>query len=247
MAIGKTLNLFLNQTFYFIFMDYFNFKNNLLGKRIDIDGVFRFQCVDTAKATVKDVWGFPFRPVGYSGGAKDIMKSNSLVSDEFVNRIPNSPNGVPPKGAIIVFDSTFRNPSGHVGTVDSADKDFVWVLEQNGGSGNGDGLGANAIRLTKYGYTTFQQIRLGKFGVGSCLGWLVPKEVAKVEPPKPKEPVKPLAWMNPRGREEQERFSYINDLNALYNSWVEGKKCDPEVANALADRDNEIKNYKANQ
>jgi hypothetical protein len=221
-------------------MTYFDFKNNLLGKRIDIDGVFRFQCVDTAKATVKDLWGLPFRSVGYSGGAKDIMKSNSLASDEFVNRIQNSPNAVPPKGAVIVFDSTFRNPSGHVGTVDSADKDFVWVLEQNGGSGNGDGLGTNAIRVTKYGYTTMQQVKLGKFGVGRCLGWLVPKEVAK-------EPVKPLAWTNPRGREEQEQFQYINDLNAMYNRWVEAKKCDQEVANTLADRDNEIKNFKANQ
>jgi N-acetylmuramoyl-L-alanine amidase CwlA len=64
-----------------------------------------------------------------------------------------------------------------------------------------------------------------------------------LNPPKPAE--KPKAWTNPRGREEQSRFAYINDLNEIYNRWVESGKCDVEVANALADRDNEIKNLKA--
>jgi N-acetyl-anhydromuramyl-L-alanine amidase AmpD len=59
-------------------------------------------------------------------------------------------------------------------------------------------------------------------------------------------PEKPKAWLNPRGREEQERFQYINTLNDMYCSWVESGKCDTEVANTLADRDNEIKNFKAN-
>jgi len=156
-------------------MTYNEFYSQYINQRLDFDSVYRFQCADLAKGYPSKVWGVQTGSIGYSGGAKDIMKSGAIFKDSDVNRIPNTPDGVPPKGAVVVFDSTLVNRYGHVGIVDRADKNWIYVLEQNGGSGNGDGVGNNRIRVTKYGYTTWQQGLLGKFGVGKCLGWVVPK------------------------------------------------------------------------
>jgi hypothetical protein len=156
-------------------MTYTDFYNEHINGKLDFDGIAGNQCVDLAKGYPAKVWNIPVHSVGYSGGAKDIMRSGAIFKDSDVNRIPNTPNGVPPKGAVVVFDSTLANRYGHVGIVDSADKNWIYVLEQNGGSGNGDGVRNNRIRVTKYGYTTWQQGLLGKFGVGKCLGWVVPR------------------------------------------------------------------------
>lgn len=157
-------------------MTYQEFYSKYINQKLDYDNVWRFQCVDLAKAVGDWIWGLKSGSVGYSGGAKDIMRNNSIWENTYVNRVPNTPNGVPPKGAVIVFDSTLVNKFGHVGIVDSADKDWIYVLEQNGGRGSKTGTGSDAIRVTKYGYTDFQQkFRLFKFGVGKCLGWVVPK------------------------------------------------------------------------
>lgn len=156
-------------------MTYNEFYSQYINRRLDFDSVYRFQCTDLAKAYPSKVWGVQTGSIGYSGGAKDIMKSGAIFNDSDVYRIPNTPNGVPPKGAVVVFDSTMVNRYGHVGIVDSADKNWIYVLEQNGGSGNGDGVGNNRIRVTKYGYTYGQQLSLFKGGIGKCLGWVVPK------------------------------------------------------------------------
>ena len=156
-------------------MTYNDFFNQNINQRIDFDKVYRFQCADIPKVYASWIWGLKSGSVGYNGGAKDIMKPNAIWNDSDVIRIPNTPNGVPPKGSVVVFDSTLVNQYGHVGVVHAADKNWIYVLEQNGGSGNGDGLGSNRIRVTKYGYATWQQGLLGKWGVGKCLGWVIPK------------------------------------------------------------------------
>lgn len=149
-------------------MNYHTFKSQYLGTRHDYDGVYGFQCVDLAKLWAEKGWGQKPKKVGYSGGAKEVMKhSDSMLTSEQAIRIPNTPSGVPPTGAIIVFNSAPKNVYGHIAVVDSADTKQVTVLEQNA-NGRGDGLGTGAIRLKSYSYAGN-----GK-GVGKVLGWLIP-------------------------------------------------------------------------
>lgn len=218
-------------------MTFQSFINQNIGKKLDVDKAPNgkiYQCVDVIKAVGSQVWELASGAVGYSGGAKDIMKSNAVWTDDKVDRIKNTPAGVPPVGACIVFDSAPLNPAGHTASVVQADFKTVTVFEQNGGLGNGFGLGSDACRYKTYKYTT------NGLGVGKVLGWVVPKNGLV----KGRETTLTPAWVNPRGEEQQARFSYINDLNKLYAQWVASGKCDKEVADTLADRDNEIKNYK---
>lgn len=71
---------------------------------------------------------------------------------------------MPNPGAIIFFDATKANPYGHVAVVESATVNTVTVIEQNAGSGNGNGIGGNAITRRTVGYTA-------SAGRGKCLGW----------------------------------------------------------------------------
>jgi hypothetical protein len=115
------------------------------------------------------VWDIGTKAVGYSGGAKDMLRAGSTFYDQDVNRIQNTPNGIPPKGAIVVFDGSIWNKWGHTGVVVDADINRITILEQNGGLGKGFGFSTDAVRYCKYKYTW------NSFGVGKVLGWIVPK------------------------------------------------------------------------
>lgn len=217
-------------------MTYTEFYNQYLNQRIDIDGIAGFQCVDIPKAYAKYVWGLDFHSTGYSGGAKDIIQPGAIWNDSDVTRTLNTPGGIPLQGAVIVFNGAINNPFGHTGVCISADINTITILEQNGGRASATGTGSDAIRSQTYNYTP------NSSGIGECLGWITPKNNQLIGV----QPVPTLAWVNSRGREEQDRFQYINQNNDLYCSWVASGKCDVEVANTLAERDNEIKNFKAN-
>jgi hypothetical protein len=200
-------------------MTFTEFLTKYLGTRLDFDLVFGYQCVDVAKAYANMVWEVPVRAVGYSGGAKDIMKPNSMMPDSEVQRIPNTPTGVPPQGAIIIFDAASANPHGHVGICVSADLNTVTILEQNGGKGSGTGTGADVIRQRTYKYTA------NTAGVGKVLGWVIPKNGNLTGTP----PTDPLLVGIPD--------EYLNAYNNGDARWLLG---------SLKDRDNEIKYYKTN-
>ena len=120
---------------------YKNFVNKRLGKRVDYDGRYGFQCADLAKLYIDE--GLEFGKVWALGNAKDMPKSPFFTNREKIKGIKNLM-----QGDIIIRS---QGKYGHVAVVDHILNGKVYVLEQNGsGKDSGSGLGANAIRIQPY-------------------------------------------------------------------------------------------------
>lgn len=95
---------------------------NNLGKKVDFDNKFGFQCVDLYRQYCKDVLGIPQTPA--VEGAKDIWENHGSLKqskDSFA------------VGDILIYDSTPTNKYGHVCILVSLlDTDTFIVFEQNG-------------------------------------------------------------------------------------------------------------------
>lgn len=123
-------------------MTYTQFKDKWLGKRVDADGVYQYQCVDLIRQYIHELYGKP--KTGAWGNAIDYWtKTNSNVLQHF-DRVASTDAR---QGDIVVFYGTSGNPYGHIGIVDGQNADSILTLEQNGSSGNGSGVGGDAIRL----------------------------------------------------------------------------------------------------
>jgi hypothetical protein len=153
-------------------MTHQQFLNYYLGNRIDFDGGFGYQCTDLARAYVQWVWGKSTTIYGGNGGAVEAYRRfpDAIGQGGYAEKIANNPfdvNQVPKQGDIIVFDATSWNPYGHISIVDSAPNgvNYFVSIDQNAGSGTGDGVGLNAIRKVSHSYT-------GSGGFGRVLGWL---------------------------------------------------------------------------
>lgn len=121
-------------------MSYANFKNEWLGKRIDYDHVYSYQCVDLILQYVKQEYGLAS---GVWGNAIDYWrKPTATLLTKF-----NIVSGTDCKqGDIVVLNGLAGNPYGHIGICDTQDANNVVILEQNGSTGNGSGVGGDAIR-----------------------------------------------------------------------------------------------------
>ena len=195
-----------------------DFQDKYLTRRIDIDGAAGYQCVDTCKAYAKNVWGIDFHGVGYSGGARDMLRPNACFKDEDVERITNKIDAVPPAGSLIVFNRGSTNPYGHTGVCVAADMNSLTIIEQNGGVGSGSGLGSDATRIKTYGYSG------NGYGVGPILGWIIPKN-GQLTNQNQKQPQTPVSISG----------AYQNALNNKDARWLYF---------SLLDRDNEILDHK---
>lgn len=122
-------------------MSYQEFKNKWLGKRVDIDGVYGFQCVDLVKQYMLETQKVPN---GAYGNAADYWnRTNSAILKKY-DKIAGS-NAK--QGDIVVLKGINGNPYGHIGIADSsAGVLTITILEQNGSTGGGTGLGRDAIR-----------------------------------------------------------------------------------------------------
>jgi uncharacterized coiled-coil protein SlyX len=130
-------------------MTYTEFKDKWLGKGIDFDGKYGFQCVDVYRMYVKEVLGVPQSPPVV--GAKDIW-DNYLK--EYFTRIENTVEAVPKQGDVIIWSvGTY----GHIAICDSANKDSFISFEQNWT--HLDGTGVTELRTHQY---------------KNVLGWLRP-------------------------------------------------------------------------
>lgn len=90
------------------------FVNKYLGRAVDYDGAAGEQCVDLAKAYLKEVHDVPQFSIG--GSAKYYYSSfNSFpkLKEKFI-RIANTPEFVPLKGDLAVWRETEGNKHGHV-------------------------------------------------------------------------------------------------------------------------------------
>ena len=120
---------------------YKNFAQKRLGKRVDYDGSYGFQCADLAKQYISEA--LEFGKIGALWNAKDMPKSPFFANREKIKGTKNLM-----QGDIIIRS---QGQYGHVAIVDHVLNGKVYVLEQNGsGKDSGSGLGANAIRIQPY-------------------------------------------------------------------------------------------------
>lgn len=122
-------------------MSYQSFKNKWLGKRVDIDKVYGYQCADLVKQYMLEEAGIPN---GAYGNAIDYWYRTHVNVSKKYDKVGGS-NAV--QGDIVVLKGINGNPYGHIGIAESTGLVTVTILEQNGATGNGSGLGGDAIRL----------------------------------------------------------------------------------------------------
>ena len=123
-------------------MTYQQFKNKWLGKRVDIDKVYGFQCADLVKQYMFECFGIPN---GSYGNAIDYWRNtNPKVLAKF-DKLSTKETRT---GDIVVMSGINGNPYGHIGVADSsAGWIYAGILEQNGATGNGSSVGGDAIRV----------------------------------------------------------------------------------------------------
>lgn len=111
----------------------------------------KYQCVAWAKKYSEET-GYP---LGYfSGNAINAWKTGSPFNAKW-KRVTYSSGAVPNAGDVVFFAPTAGNEqNGHVGIATTlSTPQMLGIVEQNAGSGNGDGKGANAITKRVRSYT----------------------------------------------------------------------------------------------
>jgi hypothetical protein len=124
------------------------------GKGVDYDHFYFTQCVDLVRQYIKEVLNQP-QPRGVVG-AKDFWTNyeSDPNLNQYFNKIPNTPEGIPSKGDIIVWGSTYGK-FGHIAIINWANVNQFQALSQNDPSGS-------LTVLKNYNYT-------------HILGWFNPK------------------------------------------------------------------------
>lgn len=122
-------------------MSFDEFKTEWLGKRIDYDHVYQYQCVDLILEYIKECYGISN---GVWGNAIDywVHPSSALL-----NKFHRIGGNDALQGDIVIFNGNAGNPYGHIGiATGNIDSVNVEILEQNGATGGGTGTGGDAIR-----------------------------------------------------------------------------------------------------
>ena len=85
-----------------------------LGKKADFDGAYQGQCVDLFRFYVQDVLQFP-QPKGVSGAA-DFWTNypTDLNLNQYYEKIANTPDGVPQKGDVMIWNKNTGGGFGHI-------------------------------------------------------------------------------------------------------------------------------------
>lgn len=114
-------------------MTFNEFKNEVLGKSLDYDGVAGYQCVDLAKVYLD--WMFGIKPSAW-GNAKDYWNAlNRPGMSDYFYRVPNTPDLVVERGDIVVWGAMPGNPYGHVAIgLGLGDVNGFQSLDQNWGT-----------------------------------------------------------------------------------------------------------------
>ena len=120
--------------------------------RVVADGVPTPQCVDLAQ-----LWNRVIGGPRFTGDAHTIYDQAGTT----YTQVPNTPTGVPPKGAIVVWSAAFNGGPGHVAVATGeGDTNKFKALEQNDTTGGTD----SSVQVKEYDYTDVQ-------------GWLVPNQL----------------------------------------------------------------------
>lgn len=197
-------------------MNYQQYKSLMLGKRVDYDGAFKYQCVDLIRDYAHRCHDNN-QPV--RGNAIDLFKETAYW--QAIKNDPKNSQQVPAQGDIVIFDRTFSNLFGHVGIVDSASTidNYIMVLDQNAG-GKGDGTGNSAIRVHKYYYA-------GGNGIGKVVGWLTPKIFSQ------QATTSEIEWVNPELGKLYMGAKHNNDWDYILGTIIDRDSEIAELAGTL--------------
>ena len=132
-------------------MDYKAILDSWIGNTCQESPSLWYQCVALSKQFAKDIWN-PIK--WFSGSALKGWQTWSPFDDKW-ERVTYEKWKVPKLGDIFFLDKTSKNPYGHTWVVyEWSTPETMVVVEQNAGTGNGDGKGGNAITKRSYGYNT---------------------------------------------------------------------------------------------
>lgn len=130
-----------------------DYRRLRVGSKVDFDKYYGAQCVDL----VKDWAMYIGKPIDVYWNA-NVLWTIGLWKNW--KRVINTRFARPTVGDIICYDIWTY---GHIAVAWQNSIGWVEILEQNWGSGNGDGIGNNAIRIRKDRYT-------------KCVGWFTPNK-----------------------------------------------------------------------
>ncbi len=129
-------------------MSYQSFKSQWLGKQVNYDGVYGFQCVDLVKQYLSQEFGL--KPLAWGNAIDYYYSPNPAILTKF-DRLSTKATR---QGDIVILQGINGNPYGHIGIADGGSNIVTGVplLEQNGSTGNGSGVGGDAIRVKNKPY-----------------------------------------------------------------------------------------------
>ena len=107
------------------------FIDKWLGKKCDWDGYYGGQCVDLFRQYVQEVLVFP-QPKGVTG-AKDFWTNYDTdpALYEHYEKIPNTPEGLPSKGDVVIWNGKAGSGYGHVAIFISGDLQKFTSFDEN--------------------------------------------------------------------------------------------------------------------
>lgn len=118
-----------------------SFTLKWLGKRTDIDGVYRYQCVDLIKQYIFELFAIPVQPMG------DALQWWTHTKPALLSKFVKIATQSPQAGDIVPLFGLSGNSAGHIVIALTAPQNGLFLaLEQNGATGDGDGLGGDAVR-----------------------------------------------------------------------------------------------------
>ena len=141
---------------------------NWIGKIVDYDKVYWYQCVDFCRQFAKDMWN----PIWTFWGS---ALNGWLTGKPFIGtkweRVVNTVTAVPKEWDIVFLNKTPSNHYGHVAVAgEGCTGSKLVLIEQNAGTGNGDGKNGNKITMRAIKYNDPKR--------GICLGWYTLKTIA---------------------------------------------------------------------
>jgi hypothetical protein len=108
------------------------FVNKYINRAVDYDGSNGAQCVDLAKAYLKEVHGIPQFSIGGSAMFYYTRFEQFVLLKERFIRIKNTPDFIPLKGDIAVWNATKRNGHGHVAIcTGEGNLDYFYTYDMN--------------------------------------------------------------------------------------------------------------------
>lgn len=112
-------------------MTFDEFVKKYTGKATDYDGSAGVQCVDLAKAYLKELFGIPMFSVGSAKNYYEKFNNYSDLKSKF-KRIKNTIDFVPAKGDIAVWNATKGGGHGHVAICSGeGDTAYFYSYDQN--------------------------------------------------------------------------------------------------------------------